>query len=74
MKRYFLRLPVFILQLCVFAVVVVGICVVHFIIIFVEYLELHKVDTLLDQVYISEMLKMEYKFGDSTEWHNLIFY
>lgn len=42
---------------------VVRVRVVHFFVVFVEDLELHKVDALLEEVYIAEVLNMKHKLG-----------
>ena len=58
-----LSLPAIILQLLihnlgVFRVVVVWIRIKYFVVFLVEYLELHEVQALLDQVHVSKVLQV----------------
>jgi len=56
-ERNFLGTRIFVLRkLRVFTLVVVRIRIVHFLLVFVEDLVLYEVNTLLDEVHISEML------------------
>lgn len=51
----------------VFGVVVVGIRVKYLIILLIEYLELHEIETLLDEINISEMLQMQNELGNCSQ-------
>ena len=40
---------------------VVGICIIHFLFVLIEDLELKKVDSLLEEVNVAEVLYVQYK-------------
>lgn len=52
------------LVVTILALKVIRVCIVNFVLILVEDLELDEVNTLLDEVDISEVLQMEDKFDD----------
>lgn len=55
-----------------FSLMMIRIGIIYFVFIFIEYLKSKEIYTLLDEVHISEMFQMQYKFYDCSERHFLV--
>lgn len=57
-----------------FALMMIRIGIIYFVFFFIEYLESQEIHTLLNEVHISEMFQMQYKFYDCSERHFFMYY
>ena len=53
----------------IFSLMMIGVCIVYLIFFLIEDLKLHKVEALLYEIHIPEMLQMQDEFSNRSKRH-----